>query len=145
MNDIDRAKTLLDNGFTCVLVNADNIYTSTLNGVAPMMDFISSGINLSGFSAADKIVGKAAAMLFVLAGVKAVFAPVMSKNAVKVFSGYGINYSCGIITDSIVNRNGSGPCPMDKAVSDTDDPHAAYYAIRHTLDQLKSEKNEICA
>ena len=66
MNSIERAKETLKNGkYTCVVCSNDIIYTSTQKGVAPMLDFIEKNICLTGFSAADKIVGKAAAMLFI--------------------------------------------------------------------------------
>ncbi len=38
------------------------------------MEWLGSGMDFRGCAAADKIVGKASAMLFVLAGVKAVYA-----------------------------------------------------------------------
>lgn len=140
MNDMDRAKALFRTGnYTCVLVNADSVYTSTLSGVAPMIDFISSGTDLQGFSAADKIVGKAAAMLFVLAGVKAIYSPIMSEKAVNVFFEYGVSPFYDTLTSAIINREGTGLCPMDQAVKDIDDPHIAFLAIKQTLDLLKTK------
>ncbi|MBQ9481796.1 MAG: DUF1893 domain-containing protein, partial [Clostridia bacterium] len=63
MNDISRAKKLLADSITCALVKGEEVYLSERSGIAPMMGFIGSEIDLAGFSAADKIVGKAAAML----------------------------------------------------------------------------------
>jgi len=139
MNDIERAKELFQTGeYTCVLVKDDSVYTSATAGISPMLGFIGSGIDLNGFSAADKIVGRAAAMLFVLAGVKEVFTAVLSKQAEAVFIKHGIRFSCDTLTEAILNRSGTDLCPMEKAVGDIEEPPAAIEAIKKTLELLKS-------
>ena len=139
MNDLERAKTLLLEGkHTCVLCKGERAYTSNLRGVAPMVEFLSSGLDLKGFSAADKVVGKALAFLFVLAGVEAVYAPVMSEGAAEVFARYGIPTSCGPRVDMVINRAGDGPCPMERAVREIDDPQAAFEAVKRTQAALKA-------
>ncbi len=70
-------------------------------------------------------IGKAAARLMVLAGVKSVYAPVMSESGLYVLSYYGIMASCGICVPVIFNRAGTGPCPMEEAVDDIKDPARA--------------------
>lgn len=55
-----------------------------------MMRFIAEGRDLSGCSAADVIVGKASAMLFVKAGINEVYGKVMSPS--KRRSGEGKSY-----------------------------------------------------
>jgi len=138
MNDIERAKELFLTGeYTCVLVKNDLVYTSETTGIAPMLGFIDSGIDLKDYSAADKIVGKAAAMLFVLAGVKEVFAAVLSKQAEAVFVKYGVQFSCDTLTDAILNRSGTDLCPMEKAVGEIEDPPEALETIRKTLELLR--------
>jgi hypothetical protein len=85
MADIDVAKQLMqDCHYTCVLCKGDKLYISEKNGVAPMMEFIDAGVDLKGFSAADKVVGKAAALLFVLTGIGEVYAEVISSHAIAV-------------------------------------------------------------
>ena len=75
MNNLQTAKSILNKeGNTCVLCKGDIIYISKDKGIAPMVNFISKGVDLHEFSAADIIIGKAAAMLFILAGVKEVYA-----------------------------------------------------------------------
>ena len=138
MSDIERAKALFESGdYTCVLCKGETVLTSTLSGIFPMLAFIKNDTNLSGYSAADKIVGKAAAMLFVLAGVKEVYASVMSRQAEEVFNRFGILYSCDTLAENIINRNGTGLCPMEEAVSDIDEPQAAFEAIKRTMEALR--------
>lgn len=64
MTDLEKAKSLLKNNITCVLVKDDNVLSSTKTGIAPVMELIENNVNLEGYSVADKIVGKAVAMLF---------------------------------------------------------------------------------
>lgn len=143
MNDIENAKSKLQKSdFTCVLCKGDKIYTSTVNGISPMVEFISDGTDIKEFSVADKIVGKAAAMLFALAGIKEVYAGVMSETALSVFSKYSIHSSYGILVKSIINRSGNGPCPMENAVKDIDSPLEAFEAIKCTISILKNENKE---
>ena len=61
---------LSDESLTCVLCDGKNVLKSSYSGIRPMLEFISKGTDFSEYSAADRIVGRAAAMLFVLAGVK---------------------------------------------------------------------------
>lgn len=140
MNNLKKAKELLkDSQYTCVLCKYDTIYTSTLKGISPMVEFLRNGINLKGFSAADKIVGKAAAMLFSLAEVKEVYAEVLSKSAAEYLSDRNIAFSYDTLTDKIINRKGDGICPMEKTVADLTDEKSAFEAIKNKLNELRKE------
>lgn len=132
--DLQRAKTLLENqNYTCVLCRDEQIYTSTKSGVKPLLELLDSFENFNGFSAADKIVGKAAAMLYVLLGVKEVYAEFMSKAAEEILAKYKIACECDELTENIINRNGDGICPMEQAVQEIDDPALGAKAIKNKL------------
>lgn len=140
-NNIESAITLLKNGgYTCVLCKDDITYTSTERGVLPLIRFIDEKKDLTGFSAADKIVGKATAYLYILAGVKEVYAQVMSTSALLTLDQYGIKASYDTLVKEIVNRMGTGICPMEQAVSDIDVPEMALAAVKEKLAQLKAHK-----
>lgn len=136
MKDITKAKTILESGYTCVLVKGEMSLTSKQNGIVPMVKFLNDEIGLEGFSVADKIVGKAVAMLFVLAKVKEVYAEVLSKTAISVLEANGIPYSYKILTDNIINRQGTGLCPMEETVKDIFDCKQAYEKIKVKLASL---------
>lgn len=140
MNDLERAKKLLqeNESYTCVLCKGDTVYTSTQKGIAPMLAFLEKGTELTGFSAADRIIGKAAAMLFALAGVKEAYAAVVSKAAIPVLEQYKITYSFDEKTDFIINREKTDICPMEKAVEKENDCEAAYAAIQRRIQQTAS-------
>ena len=140
MHDLEQAKALLRaGGYTCALCRGGVAYTSTARGIAPMLELISAGTVLTGFSAADKVVGKAPAMLFALARVRAVYAPVMTEAAIQTLTRYGIEASYDRIVPIIQNRAGTGRCPMDEAVSALDDPRQALEAIRRKVQLLAAQ------
>jgi hypothetical protein len=138
MTDIEKAKEVFcSSKYTCVLCRGDKVLTSERKGIAPIMELISSGTDIRGFSAADRIVGKAAALLFVLAGIAGVYAGVLSDGAAAVLEAHGIPYSCGAHAGYIVNRKGDGVCPMEAAVKDIDDPAEAYTVLLAKIVELK--------
>ena len=133
--DLLRAKKLLAGGASCALVKGEKYYVSERSGIAPMLEFIAKGIDLNGFSAADKIVGKAAAMLFVKAGVKEVYAEVLSEAGKKFLESHGINVSFGTLTGRIINRAGTGQCPMDECVAGIYDLDQGYAALKAKVER----------
>lgn len=124
---------LKSGAYTCVLCEGDTIYTSTERGVKPLLDWLDNGIDLKGFSAADKVVGKAAAFLYVLLGVKEVYSPVMSESAFYTFERNGIQPYCDKSVKNIINRAGTGFCPMEEAVMDVTEPKEAIDRIKKRL------------
>ena len=134
---MEKAKELLEsNGYTCVLTDGADVYTSTQRGVKPLVEFLESGTAFAGFSAADKVVGRATAYLYVLLGVKALFAQVISKPALAVLQENGIDVSYGQLVPNIINRKGDGICPFEEAVMDIADPQEAYAAIRKKMREM---------
>lgn len=139
--DLERAKEILrSSGSTCVLCREELTYTTTARGIRPLIDWLHSGEDTCGFSAADKVVGKAAALMYCLLGVRCVYGAVMSDAAVKVLRRNGIEAYWGRLTDGIRNRAGTGPCPMESATMNIDDPDDALPVILSTLVHL-SEHN----
>lgn len=136
--DIEKAKKILKNGdYTCVLVKGDIILTSVDRGVKPLLNWYSNN-DIRGCSAADKVVGKAAAFLYVLLGVKSVYAAVISRLSLAVFQKYGIDVSFDEIVDMIRDRTGTGYCPMEQATINISEPEAALAAIKEVLRKLNS-------
>ena len=138
--DLQKASRLLhDNEFTCVLCAGDSVYTTEERGVAPLLNWISDGTDLHGFSAADKVIGKAAALLYVLLGIRAVYAPVMSESAIYTLARHGIQANCDVSVKVIRNRDNTGMCPMEMAVENISDPQEALNAIRDKRLSLRAD------
>lgn len=131
------ARKLLETGTcTCVACKDGVAYTSAERGIGSLVNWIEGDTDLSGFSVADKVIGKGAAMLFVLLGVKEVYAPVMSEPARSVLQAHGITSHCASLVPSIRNRTDTGRCPMEEAVLDIEDPHEALEVIRKKREEL---------
>ena len=135
--NLTTARNLLDSGdYTCVLCQGDTVHTATERGVKPLLTWLDSGLDAAGFSAADRVVGRATAFLYVLLGVKEVYARVMSRPAAEVLERHGIGVQAGQLVDGIINRKGTGPCPFEAAVLTIDTPTEALTAIRKKLAQM---------
>lgn len=129
--DLDHARELLlRDGYTCVLCRGQQVHTAVARGVKPLLDWLNSGLDLRGYSAADKVVGRATAFLYVLLGVRAVHALVMSTPARQVLTENGIEAFCDREVAGIINRRGDGQCPFEEAVLGVSDPVDALEIIR---------------
>ena len=137
MTDFDKAKAMLESGCTCAVCRNDIAYTSTERGVKPLLRWLDEGTDLMGFTAADKAVGSAAAMLYCLLGVRRVYGRIMSVSAVKILRAQGIETAWGTLTENILNRAKTGLCPMETALRGTEDPEEGLEIIRDTLKQLE--------
>lgn len=137
MTDIETAIRELE-GHSICLCRGGEFFTDDGRGISPMMRFISEVRDLSGYSAADVIVGKAAAMLFVKAGIVSVHGRVMSESGKAFLEKNGITCTYDVITDRIINRKGTDICPMEKTVADIDDPDTAYTALLRKTEELRA-------
>ena len=132
-NDLTRARQMLaKRALTCVIVSGELVYISKDRGVKPLLECYYEKKIPFGFSAADKVVGKAAAFLYVLLGAKELYADVLSRPALVVLQQYDITVTYGQLTDAIRNRANTGFCPMETAVLTIEDPTEALDAIEKT-------------
>lgn len=132
-NDLTKARQMLaKQELTCAIVSDDMVYISKERGVKPLLECFYEKKMPSGFSAADKVVGKAAAFLYVLLGAKELYADVLSRPALAVLQQYDIMVTYGQLTDAIRNRTNTGFCPMETAVLAIEDPAEALNAIEKT-------------
>lgn len=128
--DLRDARALLESGgFTCVIKRGESTLTSAQRGVAPLLTWYDEGVDMAGFSAADRVVGNGAAFLYVLLGVSEVYGTIMSEPAKRTLERFGIEASYGQLVDHIVNRTNTGNCPMEEAVRGIEDPELARQAL----------------
>lgn len=137
MDNLEIAKQKLKNGeYTYVICKNEEIYTSIERGVKPLVKLLEKRINLEGFSAADKVIGKATAFLYILLGIKEVYANVISESALTILNEYKISIKYDKIVEYIVNRKKDGICPFEEAVLKTQDPQIAYQLIKRKINEL---------
>lgn len=136
MTDLQIAKSRISGDITVCLVKGKSVVVSARRGVAPLIELCENENSYVGYSAADKIVGKAAALLYVYMGVKAVYAEVLSVAAENVLQAFGIAYEYGKKVDYIINRTGDGRCPMEQAVAEISSPADALIAVKQKLKSL---------
>lgn len=132
---------LLENhSLTCVVQKGETLLRSEARGIAPLLGWLEADHDaLRGAVIADKVIGKAAAMLMVYGGAAQVYASVISEPAAACFTENGIVYFCDQTVDYIVNRSGDGMCPMEQCCLTIDSPAEAYTALKQKLAQLKSQ------
>ena len=92
-------------------------YTSYDRGVKPLISLLQSNRSVIGAFAADKCVGAGAAHLYVLLGVRAVWANVISASAIDVLKNNNIEIYYDKSVPYIINRKGDGMCPIESAVA----------------------------
>ena len=139
-DNMEKAVEMLKTGgYTCVICKDDCTYTSKERGIKPLVEWYDSGIDFEGAFAADKVVGKAAAMMYILMKAEKVFSYVMSKGAVETFERFGVQWYCDSVAEVIKNRTETGTCPMEQAVSSCAEPKEACAAVKRKLIELGSK------
>ena len=137
--DLQEAMTLLPlEQHTLVLCWGDRRITDTRRGIRPLLELLESSASFAPFSAADKVVGKAAAFLYLLLDVKEVYAQVISQPALQVLNDRGIPTYYSTLVPAIRNRTDTGFCPMETAVWDITDPQDALLRLKATLQSLST-------
>lgn len=112
---------------TCVCVGQGEPYISYERGIRPLLILLRQHPEqLCGAQVADKVVGKAAALLFCYGKIGQLYAQVLSRPAKEVLEKEGIAFSYGSLVERIRNRTGDGLCPMEERAMTVDSPAQAY-------------------
>lgn len=129
-------ETLLSGNHTIAVKKGDKVFTSSDRGVKPLLHLLEDEKGfLDGASVADKVIGKAAALLMVLGGIKEVHTNVISEPAVEVFEKHHIPYFYEEKVKRIINRKGDGLCPMETLCMDVEEPSEAFEKIKEWLEK----------
>lgn len=114
------------------------IFSSTSIGMKPLLEAIETlGVEiLRGAIVADKVVGRAAALLIVYMDAAEVHAGVVSATAVEVLRSHGLKYYFGWEVQSIKSRDGVIICPFERLVQEVSDPEEAYNRIKAKMSEF---------
>jgi len=136
-NNLEYALQELEKGqYTLVLYDGKEIIASKQRGIAPLLDLYKTKKDLSGFSAADKVIGRAAAFLYILLGIKEIYAKVISETSIELLNKNNVKIHYYECCTNIINRTGTDICPMEKSVLDIDEPLVAYKTILNRYSAL---------
>jgi len=118
----------------CAADGGELVYRLTGRGISALLTAVEEErvVSHGPLDWGDKLVGRAAALLFTLVRPRSVFALTMSTGAQDVLRTAGIPFACDAVIPDVLNRTGTGPCPMEAAVSDIDE---SLVALR-TLEQV---------
>ena len=131
MKDLMLAQKMLEEkGFSLVIVKErEVIFTSSSKGVLPLLKVLTQDKNaLIGAALADKIMGKAAALLALYAQVDAVYARVLSSGAQEILK-TKVKLKYQKLVPFIKNLKGDGNCPMEQLCANFISPEETFHAL----------------
>ena len=132
-----------ENHSLVIRTNAGEIFSFDGRGISHLMQLLhQSPTILDRAELADKVVGKAAAALMILGGIKAVFADTISDPALQLFASTApdVNVTYNNKVEHIINRTQTGWCPMELACKDAKTPKECLGSIKAKLEELKAIK-----
>jgi hypothetical protein len=123
MKDIELARNLMDKENKAIVIVKGKrvIFSSEERGIKPVYTALNElKDEFRGSSAADKAVGKAAAMIYAYAGIKEISTVLISEGAINVLNKTPITYEYEKSVPYIKNRDRSGMCPVETISLKTD-------------------------
>lgn len=127
---------------SCVIYNGGTITLCRERGVKDLMALLKHNpATLSGAMIADKVIGKGAAALMILGKVKTVYADVISQPALDLFNNIQTDVTFGTLVPNIINRNGTGICPVESLCSDCNTAEECLPLIKKFISDITTPKN----
>lgn len=116
---MDKLVRILQDGNHSLVVAGDGICTFDGQGISDLYGLLTEHPDwLRDASVADKVVGKGAASLLILGGVRELFAGVISASALGLFEDSGKSLRFAEKVPYIINRKGDGLCPVESLCKD---------------------------
>lgn len=133
MHDLKTAKKKLseEDLTLCIVKDTNVVLKSGSRGISAFLGAIEElGEDLEGASVADRVVGRAIALLCVHAKVKAVYAVRLSKKGKAVFQEYMVHHEWSSLVESILDIDKEEICPFEKLATEISDPAKAYRKLK---------------
>jgi hypothetical protein len=140
MQDLEAAKKRLhERKLTlCITKNGETIFETTSHGISGFLMAIQTLENkLEGAYVADRVVGKAIALLCVYAKIKGVHASTISKKAKQLLEENTVHVEWENLVENVLDPNKTTTCPFEKLAAKTSDPEEAYSKLKTLQDSLK--------
>lgn len=141
MMEMSQVRGALQGDVTCAMLSVrGELHTSNKKGIAPIMEVLQKDPKfLQGAFVADRVIGKAAAMLLVKAGIWELYTDVISEHARMFLEVHNIPITYGKVVPYIINRKGDGMCPMESTVLDMKNVDEAYIALQAKIAELMAK------
>lgn len=130
--------SFLAEGLTLEVITSSAHYESRAHGVRPLLELLQSGVNVQGATLFDRVSGKAAALLYVRLGIKAVKTDLISEAALAFLLAQGIDVIYTRKVPVILNHERSDFCPLEKATLTLSSPEEAVGVILATVKTLQA-------
>jgi hypothetical protein len=140
MKPVDPLEMLERQGLSLLIIKEGlPVFMTKDGGVAPLIQAIDDigREDLRGSIVADKVVGKAAALLMAYFGAREVYAGILSEKAIPVFDRFSIPYHFRSKVGEILNRDRSGTCRFELTVPDVEEPEEAYSRLRKKVQSAR--------
>ena len=140
MKDIDIAVELLEKEKLALAIVKDGktIFTSSGKGIKPLYTALQEHKNkLEGSSVADRVTGRAAAMICAYAGIKQLKTKLISDNAINILKETNIIYEYNERALFIENRDRTGMCPVETLSLKTENIEELLKGITNFLESIK--------
>ncbi len=135
---MDELVRILQDGNHSLVVAGDGIRTFDGRGISDLYGILTEHPDwLRGASVADKVVGKGAAALLILGGVRELFAGVISTSALGLLEESGISLRFGKEVPYIINRKDDGICPVEALCKDCKTAAECLPFIQGFINKLK--------
>ena len=133
MTDLELARQTFRAGALAFVIVKEGavLRTGTREGIGELIDAVDTlGDAARGAALADKIVGKAVAMVARAAQFRAIYSPLASQAALDALAVEHIPLEYDCLVPLILNKRNDGPCPMEKLTQPIQDPRQAVMALR---------------
>lgn len=126
-------------GWSCVIGNGAEMRTFSHRGVVDLYNVLMAEPELlKGAFIADKVVGKGAAALMILGKVSRLHTHIISTPALVLLRSAGVITDFDIETDYIINRDGTGRCPVETLCEGLSEPDKMLPLISDFLSKIRS-------
>lgn len=117
-----------------VLDEGQPVFTSSKPGLTPLIDAVDSLDHLDGLTAVDKVVGGAAARIFVIYGIDQVLTNLISHPAKNILTSSTISFKAEQTVQQLSAPKQEGPCKLEKLSQEINNDEDFLKLVRDQVD-----------
>jgi hypothetical protein len=122
----------------CIVKEGEVIFETKSHGISGFLKAVEEFEDrLRGASVADRVVGKAIALLCIYASVSDVYALTLSRKAKELFEENAIHVEYGVLVENVLSPDKAVACPFENLAAGIADPRDAYRKLKALHESLK--------